>query len=65
MLIVYENTTEVIICTPESESEVLKTFFQTGNPQSDLSLRSLKDYDRVELKTGITAVSVELKASRR
>lgn len=39
MFIIYINNQEVIVCTPETESETLKIWFEEGG-------RDVDDYDR-------------------
>ena len=52
-LITYQGDGEILICTPETEPELLGEFFGEGN-------RNLEDYDR-EVRNGIIEISTILK----
>ncbi len=54
MLIVYSGRDEVLICQPETEQQMLRTWFEVTAD------RYKSDYDREESPTGIVVIRATL-----
>lgn len=57
MIIVYSHVDETIICTPETEPEVIAEYFaaHTG--------RDIEDYDREVMRTGVAHITNRLQVN--
>ena len=53
MFVIYSNSDEVIICTPETEPEAFKLWFTEGG-------RDLEDYDRETSEEAAIAITSKI-----
>ena len=53
MFVIYSNTDEAIICTPETEPETFKLWFTEGG-------RDLEDYDRETSEEAAIAITSKI-----
>lgn len=56
MLIVYASDDEMLICTPDSEPQMLLEYFEQGG-------RDLEDFDREVRRDGVINITPRLKVT--